>query len=130
MRAGGAAVRRLSAVESRTRPARREILPGPRVDEASSSPAGSRGGGNVTATIRTANVSLGYQELMTLIGELDARIHDLGLQSEKERRTGGHARASAMFERREEVVRLREYLHACARTMLVEPADVGAATHP
>jgi hypothetical protein len=76
----------------------------------------------VTPTTKLATVSLGYTELMTLVGELDIRAHDLALQAEDARRHNDARAAAACVERCEDVRRLLEYFHMSARTLVLASA--------
>jgi hypothetical protein len=65
-------------------------------------------------TIGPAKVALPYPDLVQLISELDARAHDLARFADEARRHRDARQASAYLEHRNEVLRLREYLHGCA----------------
>ena len=69
------------------------------------------------AILGSATVSLPYRDLVQLIGELDARAHDLERFADDARRHRDAHQASRCFERRNEVLRLREYLQGYAREM-------------
>jgi hypothetical protein len=79
-------------------------------------------------TATSATVQLAYRDLLQLITELDARAHDLGRFADDARRHGDKRGASTHLEHRNEVLRLRESLHRCARAAL--GATPRAATGP
>ena len=73
--------------------------------------------------MKTANVALAHSDLQRLITELDARAHDLRRFADAALRHRDARQASAHHEHREEVLRLREYLHLCLRTLTARDAD-------
>jgi hypothetical protein len=80
-------------------------------------------------TMGNANVSLPYPDLVQLIGELDARAHDLDRFADEARRHHDSAQVSRHLEHRNEVLRLREYLHGYLRAT-VTAARPGGASAP
>jgi len=69
-----------------------------------------------------ASVSLAYGDLIALIDELDARIENLGAQTEEARCAGDAPRAALHVARCSHVRRLREYLEACAGNLAEQEA--------
>jgi hypothetical protein len=70
------------------------------------------------APVGTANVALPYPDLVQLIGELDARAHDLDRFAHEARLHRDAQQVSRCLEHRNEVLRLREYLQGYARALV------------
>jgi hypothetical protein len=77
-----------------------------------------------------AVVSLPYRDLVQLIGELDARAHDLQRFAHEARRYRDAEQESRCHEHRNEVLRLREYLQGYARALVTTPAAPPAPRAP
>lgn len=78
--------------------------------------------------VGTANVALPYPDLVQLIGELDARAHDLDRFAHEARMHRDSQQVSRCLEHRNEVLRLREYLQGYARALVTAPAPVARSS--
>jgi hypothetical protein len=84
----------------------------------------------VKAPVGTANVALPYPDLVQLIGELDARAHDLDRFAHEARLHRDAQQASRCVEHRNEVLRLREYLQGYARALVTAPPPIAPSPSP